>query len=108
MTITRFSQAPLDKVNELFDKLLATSSNAVKTREQLFVDLKEELEPLATFQDEHPFAALSITSCPLVQETRHECSACVGKASLIIMRAGRPGSQSGGQLGLSRKRRIHA
>jgi hypothetical protein len=107
MTITRFSQAPVDKVNELFDKLLAASSNAVKPRERLFVDL-EELEPLATLQDEHPFAPLSITSCPLVQETRHECSACVGKASLIIMRAGRPGSQSGGQLGLSRKRRIHA
>jgi hypothetical protein len=47
MTITRFSQAPVDKVNELFDKLLAASSNAVKPRERLFVDL-EELEPLAT------------------------------------------------------------
>jgi hypothetical protein len=107
MAITRFSQAPLDKADDLFDNLLTTSSNATKTRERLFVDL-EELEPLATLQDEHPFAPLSITSCPLVQETRHECSACVGKASLIIMRAGRPGSQSGGQLGLSRKRRIHA
>jgi hypothetical protein len=107
MTITRFSQAPLDKADDLFDNLLTTSSNATKTRERLFVDL-EELEPLATLQDEHPFAPLSITSCPLVQETRHECSACVGKASPIIMRAGRPGSQSGGQLGLSRKRRIHA
>jgi hypothetical protein len=34
---------------------------------------------------------------PLVQEIRHECSACVGKASAIVMRAGLPGSQSGGQ-----------
>jgi hypothetical protein len=40
MTITRFSQAPLDKADELFDKPVATSNNAVKTRERLFVDLK--------------------------------------------------------------------
>ena len=59
MAITRFSQAPLDKANELFDKLLATSNNAVKTRERLFVDLKEELEPLATLQDEHLFSVLT-------------------------------------------------
>ena len=31
----RFSQAPPDKANELFEKLLATSDNAVKTRERL-------------------------------------------------------------------------
>ncbi|ANY84163.1 hypothetical protein BB934_38615 (plasmid) [Microvirga ossetica] len=60
MAITRFSQAPLDKANELFDKLLATSNNAVKTRERLFVDLKEELEPLATLQDEHLFPMLTL------------------------------------------------
>ena len=58
MTITRFSQARLDKANELFDKLLATSDNAVKTRERLFVDLKE-LEPLSTLQDEHLFPVLT-------------------------------------------------
>jgi hypothetical protein len=49
----RFSQAPPDKANELFEKLLATSSNAVKTRERLFADLKEELELLASLQEEH-------------------------------------------------------
>jgi hypothetical protein len=49
----RFSQAPPDKVNELFEKLLATSSNAAKTRERLFADLKEELELLASLQEEH-------------------------------------------------------
>jgi hypothetical protein len=49
----RFSQAPPDKVNELFEKLLATSSNAVKTRERLFADLKEELKLLASLQEEH-------------------------------------------------------
>src|SRR5919112_2238355 len=59
MTATRrFSQAPPDKANELFDKLLATSDNAVKTRERLFADLKEELELLATLQEEHLFPIL--------------------------------------------------
>ena len=54
MTATRrFSQAPPDKANELFDKLLATSDTAVKTRERLLADLKLELELLATLQEEH-------------------------------------------------------
>jgi hypothetical protein len=57
-TNRRFSQAPPDKANELFDKLLATSANAVKTRERLLADLKEELELLATLQDEHLFPVL--------------------------------------------------
>jgi hypothetical protein len=42
MTNGRFSQTPPDKANELFDKLLATSDQAIKTRERLFADLKEE------------------------------------------------------------------
>jgi hypothetical protein len=54
----RFSQTPPDKANELFEKLLATSDNAVKTRERLFADLKEELELLATLQEEHLFPVL--------------------------------------------------
>lgn len=58
MTNSRFSQAPPDKANELFDKLLATSDNAVKTRERLFQDLKEELGLLATLQEEHLFPVL--------------------------------------------------
>jgi hypothetical protein len=59
MTATRrFSQAPPDKANELFDKLLSTSDNAVKTRERLFQDLREELELLATLQEEHLFPVL--------------------------------------------------
>src|SRR3712207_2400762 len=49
----RFNQAPPDKVNELFEKLLATSNSAVKTRERLFADLKEELGLLASLQEEH-------------------------------------------------------
>ncbi|WP_262271751.1 phasin family protein [Microvirga yunnanensis] len=60
MTITRrFSHAPPDKANELFEKLLATSDNAVKTRERLLADLKEELELLASLQEEHLFPVLT-------------------------------------------------
>ncbi|WP_445504046.1 phasin family protein [Microvirga sp. G4-2] len=54
----RFSQTPPDKANELFEKLLATSDNAVKTRERLFADLKEELELLASLQEQHLFPVL--------------------------------------------------
>jgi hypothetical protein len=54
----RFSQTPPDKANELFDKLIATSDNAVKTRERLFADLKEELTLLAVLQEEHLFPVL--------------------------------------------------
>ncbi|WP_052954821.1 phasin family protein [Microvirga vignae] len=58
MTNGRFSQTPPDKANELFEKLLATSDNAVKTRERLFADLKAELELLAGLQEEHLFPVL--------------------------------------------------
>jgi phasin family protein len=58
MTNGQFSQAPPDKANELFEKLLATSDNAVKTRERLFADLKDELELLASLQEEHLFPVL--------------------------------------------------
>jgi hypothetical protein len=47
MTTRTFSQTPPDKANELFEKLLATSDNAAKTRERLLSDLKEELDLLA-------------------------------------------------------------
>jgi len=57
-TNRRFSQTPPDKANELFDKLLTTSESALKTRERLFADLKEELELLATLQEEHLFPVL--------------------------------------------------
>src|SRR5688500_11891469 len=58
MAKKRFSQAPPDKANELFDKLLATSDAAVKIRERLLKDLKEELEVLAALQEEHLFPVL--------------------------------------------------
>ena len=61
MTATRrYSQAPPDKANELFEKLLATSDTAVKTRERLLADLKQELELLATLQEEHLFIAVGM------------------------------------------------
>src|ERR687894_301555 len=56
---SRFSQAPPDKANDLFEKLLATSDNAVKTRERLLAELREELELLATLQEEHLFPVLT-------------------------------------------------
>jgi hemerythrin-like domain-containing protein len=55
----RFNQTPPDKANELFEKLLATSDNAVKTRERLLADLKEELELLAGLQEQHLFPILT-------------------------------------------------
>jgi hypothetical protein len=83
MTATRrFSQAPPDKANELFDKLLATSDNAVKTRERLLAELKEELELLATLQEEHLFPVLTRHGMQdLVQEATNdnqETAALVG------------------------------
>jgi hypothetical protein len=53
-----YSQTPPDKANELFEKLLSTSDNAVKTRERLLGDLKEELELLASLQEQHLFPIL--------------------------------------------------
>src|ERR671917_169617 len=55
----RFSQALPDKANELFEKLLATSDNAVKTRDRLLAELREELELLASLQEEHLFPVLT-------------------------------------------------
>lgn len=57
----RLSQTPPDKANELFEKLLATSESAIKTRERLFTELKEELELLAILQEEHLFPVLRRT-----------------------------------------------
>jgi hypothetical protein len=54
----QFSQAPPNKANELFEKLLATSNTAVKARERLLAELKAELELLATLQEEHLFPVL--------------------------------------------------
>jgi hypothetical protein len=67
----RFSQTPPDKANELFDKLLATSDNAIRTRERLLADLKEELTLLASLQEEHLFPVLRRHG---MQELVHEAT----------------------------------
>jgi hypothetical protein len=53
MTTRKFNQTPPDKARDLFEKLLATSDSAMKTRERLFADLQEELTLLATLQEQH-------------------------------------------------------
>jgi hypothetical protein len=58
MTTRHFSQTPPDKANELFEKLLATSDSAAKTRERLFADLRDELQLLASLQEQHLFPIL--------------------------------------------------
>jgi predicted GTPase len=58
MPSKHFSQTPPDKANDLFDKILATSDSATKTRERLFADLKDELELLASLQEQHLFPIL--------------------------------------------------
>ena len=58
-TIRRYSKAPPDRANELFEKLFATSDGAIKSRERLFADLKTELELLATLQEDHLFPVLT-------------------------------------------------
>jgi hemerythrin-like domain-containing protein len=54
----RFIQTPPDKANGLFDRLLATSDTAIKSRERLLQELREELELLAILQDDHLFPIL--------------------------------------------------
>jgi hypothetical protein len=58
MTNERFSRTPPTKANELFGKLLATSDKAVKARERMLADLKEELDLLASLQEQHLFPIL--------------------------------------------------
>jgi len=57
-TIRQLIQTSPAKANELFAKLAETSENAVKTRERLFADLKEELELLARLEEDHIFPVL--------------------------------------------------
>jgi hypothetical protein len=57
-TIRQLIQTSPARANELFAKLVDTSETAVKTRERLFVDLKEELELLASLEEQHLFPVL--------------------------------------------------
>jgi hypothetical protein len=58
VTITQLIQSSPANANELFAKLAATGSGAVKTREALFNDLKSELELHSKMEEEHLFPAL--------------------------------------------------
>jgi len=58
MTITQIIQTSPVKANELFGKLADTSDGAVKTREKLFAELKEELELHARLEEQHLFPVL--------------------------------------------------
>jgi len=57
-TIRQLIQTSPAKANELFAKLAETSGNAVKTRERLFAELKEELELQMRLEEQHLFPAL--------------------------------------------------
>jgi len=58
MTITQLIQNSPAKANELFSKLADTSDGAVKTREKLFLELKDELETLVSLEEQHLFPIL--------------------------------------------------
>jgi hypothetical protein len=57
-TIRQLIQTSPARANELFAKLVDTSENAVKTREKLFGELKDELERLASLEEQHLFPVL--------------------------------------------------
>jgi hypothetical protein len=57
-TIKQLIQTSPAKANEIFAKLVDTSGTAVKTRERLFSDLKDELELLANLEEQHLFPVL--------------------------------------------------
>src|SRR5829696_1380081 len=57
-TIRQLIQTSPAKANELFSKLVDTSENAIKTRERLFADLREELELLTELEEKHLFPVL--------------------------------------------------
>ena len=57
-TIRQFIQTSPTKANDLFAKLVETSGSAVKTRERLFSELKEELELQMRLEEQHLFPVL--------------------------------------------------
>src|ERR687890_19342 len=57
-TIRQLIQTSPARANELFAKLVDTSENAVKTREKLFAELKDDLELLASLEEQHLFPVL--------------------------------------------------
>src|SRR3954465_6835887 len=57
-TIKQFIQTNPAKALELFSRLLDTSDKAIKTRERLLGELKEELELAVTLEEQHLFPVL--------------------------------------------------
>src|ERR687897_487856 len=57
-TIRQLIQTSPVRANELFAKLVDTSETAVKTRERLFAELKDELELQANLEEQHLFPVL--------------------------------------------------
>ena len=57
-TIRQLIQTSPTKANDLFAKLAETSGSAVKTRERLFSELKEELELQMKLEEQHLFPVL--------------------------------------------------
>jgi hypothetical protein len=57
-TIRQLIQTSPARANELFAKLVDTSETAVKTREKLFAELKEELELFTGLEEQHLFPVL--------------------------------------------------
>ncbi|HZB53147.1 MAG TPA: hypothetical protein VE527_05950 [Reyranella sp.] len=51
-TIKQLIQTSPAKANEIFAKLVDTSGAAVKTRERLFAELKDELELQANLEEQ--------------------------------------------------------
>ena len=51
-------QTPPDQANELLAQILDTSHEAVELREQLLAALSQELELLASLQEQHLFPVL--------------------------------------------------
>ncbi len=58
MTIAQLIQAAPAKANELFAKLADTTVRAVKTRERLLADLRDELDLQIELEEKHLFPAL--------------------------------------------------
>src|SRR3954452_10600150 len=57
-TIRQLIQTSPAKATELFARLAETSGNAVKTRERVFAELKEELELQIRLEEQHLFPVL--------------------------------------------------
>jgi hypothetical protein len=75
MTTNRtIGQTPPDRANELFAQLLDTPGFAIELREQLFSALRQELELLASLQEQHLFPVLEKhpETADLVRDARND------------------------------------